>query len=242
MGFILTKIKEVPDERIKCFLRVILSSIIRDVSQQEPTDLRIRRRKQPIDDAPVLEMYMEALEKQYGNIMSFYKIRNYAPYRIGCASVWRGNATRADNVRLNLPAGGVDIVITSPPYATALPYIDTNRLNMLVLSGINASMRVPIEAEMTGTREINKSTRVYYEQKIEQQCFDGISSPLAKDIIRKIYEQRCEKRWTHLHCDRRYKNYDGKGKGRHPNHRGSEGNRRTVGLVAHLGLADQRNS
>ena len=192
MGFILTKIKEVPDERIKCFLRVILSSIIRDVSQQEPTDLRIRRRKQPIDDAPVLEMYMEALEKQYGNIMSFYKIRNYAPYRIGCASVWRGNATRADNVRLNLPAGGVDIVITSPPYATALPYIDTNRLNMLVLSGINASMRVPIEAEMTGTREINKSTRVYYEQKIEQQCFDGISSPLAKDIIRKIYEQNLD--------------------------------------------------
>lgn len=43
----------------------------------------------------------------------------------------------------------MDIVISSPPYATALPYIDTNRLSMLVLEGYNAARRVSIEAEMT---------------------------------------------------------------------------------------------
>ena len=43
IGFILLRIAAVPDERIRKFLKVILSSIIRDISQQEPSDLRIRR-------------------------------------------------------------------------------------------------------------------------------------------------------------------------------------------------------
>lgn len=189
MGFILTKIRAVPDERIKCFLKVVLSSIIREVSQQDPSDLRIRRRKEPINDAPVIEMFMECLDKQYSNIMGYYKVCNSAPSPIGNATIWRGNSKNTEVLVDALPEEGVDIVITSPPYATALPYIDTNRLNMLVLNGINASMRVPIEAEMTGTREITKSTRLHYEKLIDEDCFGSISSPLAREIIKKIHAQ-----------------------------------------------------
>lgn len=79
----------------------------------------------------------------------------------------------------------MDIVISSPPYATALPYIDTNRLNMLVLEGYNASRRVPIEAEMTGTREIRKSTRCMYEEKIKAEDYGSITSNTARQIIKK---------------------------------------------------------
>ncbi len=189
MGFILSKIDRVPDEKIRCFLKVILSSIIREISQQDPGDLRIRRRKEPIEDAQVIEMYIQNLDIQFQNIMAFYKISNNAPNTIGRANIWRGNSTALNSVQTVLPDEGVDIVITSPPYATALPYIDTNRLNMLVLGGINASMRVPIEAEMTGTREIKKSTRLYYEKKIEEQEFESIQSQSAKNIISKIHEQ-----------------------------------------------------
>lgn len=187
MGFILAQIKSVPDERIRCFLKIVLSSIIRDISQQDPSDLRIRRRKNPIEDAPVLEMYINNLDKQYTNIMTFYKIQNLAPDPIGNVNIWKGNSINTDEVISKLPKTGADIVITSPPYATALPYIDTNRLNMLILDGINASKRVPIEAEMTGTREINKSTRMYYEQLIVDNNFSSICSPLAKEIIKKIH-------------------------------------------------------
>lgn len=187
MGYLLDKIKAVPDERIRCFLKIILSSSIRDISQQDPGDLRIRRRKTPIDDAPVIEMFTDNLDKQYANIMAYYKIRNYAPDPIGNATIWRGNSINTDDVKSRLPNTGADIVITSPPYATALPYIDTNRLNMLILDGINASKRVPIEAEMTGTREIKKSTRKHYEQLIAGNDFSSICSPLAKEVIKKIY-------------------------------------------------------
>ena len=187
MGFIISKISKVPDERIRRFLRVVLSSIIREISQQDPGDLRIRRRKEPIDDAPVIEMYLLNLKKQYDNIMSFYAIRNYAPESIGDAHIWRGNAKDYDIVAGKLPDTGVDIVITSPPYATALPYIDTNRLNMLVLGGINAGKRVPIEVEMIGTREISKSTREVYEQYIKAGEYKCIISDTARQIIAEIY-------------------------------------------------------
>jgi len=187
MGFVISKIAKVPDERIRRFLKVILSSIIREISQQDPGDLRIRRRKEPIVDAQVIEMYLNNLKRQYNNIMNFYSIRNNAPESIGNAYIWRGNSKDYSVVTSKLPDSSVDIVITSPPYATALPYIDTNRLNMLVMGGINASKRVPIEAEMTGTREINKSTREKYEEYIRNREFDGIVSDTAKQVINSIY-------------------------------------------------------
>lgn len=189
MGFILDRISNIPDERIKCFLRVILSSIIREISQQEPSDLRIRRRKEPIEDAPVIELYLQNLRLQYGRIIAFHEVRNAAPERIQLADIWLGNSKYTEKLQERLPEEGVDIVITSPPYATALPYIDTNRLNLLVLNGLNASMRVPVEAEMTGTREIRKTTRQKYEELICCGDYGSITSPTACELIRKIYEE-----------------------------------------------------
>lgn len=189
MGFILERIKNVPDERIRCFLRVILSSIIRDISQQEPSDLRIRRRKEAIEDAPVIEMLRHNLNSQYDRIIAFHEVQNLAPEQIGNSTIWLGNSRDNSALETHLPTEGVDIVITSPPYATALPYIDTNRLNMLVLNGLNASKRIPIESEMTGTREIRKTLRDNFEEKIEHANYGAISSETAKQTIRKIYQE-----------------------------------------------------
>lgn len=187
MGFIIERIKNVPDEKIKCFLRVILSSIIREISQQDPSDLRIRRRKEAIDDAPVIELYLQNLKLQYDRIIAFHEVRNAAPEKIQSADIWLGNSKYTSKLQDHLPKEGVDIVITSPPYATALPYIDTNRLNLLVLNGLNASMRVPVEAEMTGTREIRKTTRQHYEELIRACDYGCITSSTARELIQKIF-------------------------------------------------------
>ena len=189
MGFILSKISNCSDDRIRAFLRVVLSSIIREISQQDPNDLRIRRRKEPLEDAPVIELYLNNLKKQYENILYFNSIRSNAPNRIGEATIWQGNSKDYNSVRKHIIESKVDIVITSPPYATALPYIDTNRLNMLVLDGLNANKRIPLEAEMTGTREINKSTRTFYENRIQKCDYDTIVSVTAKEIISAIYNE-----------------------------------------------------
>ncbi len=189
MGFILAEISKVPDECIRNFLRVILSSIIREISQQEPSDLRIRRRKEAIEDAPVLELYIKNLDKQYNNIMDFHQVKSNAPESIGEAHVWKGTSANIKSVTSKIEKNSIDIVITSPPYATALPYIDTNRLNMLVLGGYTSEKRVPIEASMTGTREINKSTRLMFESLIANHDYRKICSETAKDIIYRIYTQ-----------------------------------------------------
>jgi hypothetical protein len=60
---------------------------------------------------------------------------------------------------LGLAPRSIDIVLTSPPYATALPYIDTDRLSLLLLYGLNASARRPLELGLIGSREIVRSKR-----------------------------------------------------------------------------------
>ena len=130
---------------------------------------------------------MQNLKLQYDRIIAFHEVRNAAPEKIQSADIWLGNSKYTSKLQDHLPKEGVDIVITSPPYATALPYIDTNRLNLLVLNGLNASMRVPVEAEMTGTREIRKTTRQHYEELIRACDYGCITSSTARELIQKIF-------------------------------------------------------
>jgi len=58
-------------------------------------------------------------------------------------------------------------VLTSPPYATALPYIDTDRLSLLVLLGMDSSLRRPVEHELIGSREIVTKERKALEESID---------------------------------------------------------------------------
>ncbi|MBT4326346.1 MAG: restriction endonuclease, partial [Candidatus Nitrosopelagicus sp.] len=73
--FILRKIDDVDNAEIRQFLLVVLSSIIRNISQQDPTDLRIRKRKILINDAPVLELYKKTLDIQIKKIIKFFTIK-----------------------------------------------------------------------------------------------------------------------------------------------------------------------
>jgi len=189
MGWLLSEISEVPDVRNQRFLNVILSSIIREISQQDPTDLRIRRRKNPIDDAPVYEMFDSVLLEQKKRILSFAKIKHFASFEFLKPIIWKGNSTNDSLFSENFKADSVDTVITSPPYATALPYIDTNRLSLLVLQGQTSSKRKTIEAELTGTREITKKVRYEYERKIDASDFGDIISDKAVNLIERVLNE-----------------------------------------------------
>ncbi len=187
LGYILKRVSELADSRIQNFLSVILSSIIRQISQQEPTDLRIRKRKELIDDAPVFELFISALKLQQKRLLKFAKIRHRAPNDMFIPQIYHGTSSDASFINEIFSEPMVDVVITSPPYATALPYIDTNRLSLLVLHGLTSSKRNPIEAKLTGTREITKKTRDYYENLIRQDDFSSITSQQAIALIKRIF-------------------------------------------------------
>lgn len=160
INWLLGAIRSVSEGVIRDFLEVVLSSIIRDVSQQDPNDLRIRRRKEPIRDADVLQLYLDALDTQYGRIEKFWTVRGFSPNRFQTSRVVEGDSRTVQTIKnLGLKANSVDLVLTSPPYATALPYIDTDRLSLLVLLGMDTSARRPIEHGLVGSREIVTSER-----------------------------------------------------------------------------------
>jgi DNA modification methylase len=160
MNWLLKTIRKMSAGPVRDFLEVILSSIVRDVSQQDPSDLRIRYRKKLLQDANVLELFREQLIVQFARVEKFWRVRGRAPSRFRRAHVMEGdNRDPATFERLGLEPESVDLVLTSPPYATALPYIDTDRLSLLAILGLSSPKRRPLESGLTGSREISPVER-----------------------------------------------------------------------------------
>ena len=167
ISWLLAAIRSLSEGVIRDFLEVILISIVRDVSQQDPTDLRIRRRKNPLKDADVFQMYLNALDTQYTRIENFWSVRGYSPERFRPSQIIEGDSRDAETLTaLGLSRHSIDLVLTSPPYATALPYIDTDRLSLLLLFGMDSSSRRPVEHQLVGSREIITKQRREIEKAI----------------------------------------------------------------------------
>jgi DNA modification methylase len=160
MNWLLKAIRKASAGPICNFLEVILSSVVRDVSQQDPSDLRIRYRKALLRDADLLGLFRERLTLQFSRVEKFWRVRGRAPCRFLAAHVLEGDNRDPETfTRLGLAKEIVDLVLTSPPYATALPYIDTDRLSLLTLFGLSGTARRPLEGGLTGSREISLSER-----------------------------------------------------------------------------------
>lgn len=164
LNWLLKVIRKISAGPIQDFLEVVLSSIIRDVSQQDPTDLRIRYRKELIEDADVIGLYISQLRVQFARVEKFWRVRGRAPWSFRRSHVECGdNREKSTYERLGLTEASIDLVLTSPPYATALPYIDTDRLSLLVLFGLSSSERRPLENNLIGSREITQSAKRIFE-------------------------------------------------------------------------------
>ena len=189
LAVLLKEIRSTPEPRVKEFLEVILSSIVRDVSQQDPEDLRIRRRAVPIEDAPVFELFGERLAEQRQRLGAFAERSNRAPCKFLQTRIALADSRGREAFRVaGVADGSVDALVTSPPYATALPYIDTDRLSIMLLCGMESGRRAAIEESLTGSREIRNGERRSIEERIEAGDLDNIHSRTAVDVVRKVYE------------------------------------------------------
>jgi DNA modification methylase len=181
-------INEVPNVQLLEFIEVCLSSIVREISQQDPKDLRIRRRKDPIQDAPVIELLERKIKNQLERLKSFFQKCSSMPCAPGTTDISLGDCrTEEPFKKFDLFAKKVDAVITSPPYATALPYIDTDRLSILLLFGKKSKDRAALEKDLIGAREITNTERKAFELLIADGDFGGTKSKVAIDTIKKVY-------------------------------------------------------
>src|SRR5690606_30868453 len=131
-------------------LLAIASNLLREYSLQDPNDLRIRRRKTPLPTKPIIVAYEEAAHQFVSRIEDAQKVVN-----IGQEI---SRSILVDSRELTAKALGkrrkFDCALTSPPYATALPYIDTQRLSLVWLGLIPPSEILPLESRLLGSREV----------------------------------------------------------------------------------------
>lgn len=182
LNVILTRTRLLGDPILVDFFEVVLSSIIREVSQQEPSDLRIRRRKEPLSDAPVFELFAKRLAGQMLRLQKYRSIQARQPGRRYLPTIEEGDSRNSEcYVTAGIRNASIDCVVTSPPYATALPYIDTDRLSIMALMGTPSNERAIVESGLTGSREITRKERVELEEQLENGSV-SLPQPIVKTL------------------------------------------------------------
>jgi site-specific DNA-methyltransferase (cytosine-N4-specific) len=173
---ILQRIRTRVDPSLASVFQVILSDLVRENSLQEPADLRVRRRKAPAPNYPVIPMFIRAIEKRFANISAALQEVQLSPcYQQAFVGDSRSSFEWLSRQSSILEGQIFDCAITSPPYATALPYIDTQRLSLCLLGLILSSEVAQLDRQMIGTRELLESKRKALEVGMKQD--DGHELP-----------------------------------------------------------------
>lgn len=154
-----TAVSRLPSGTLRSFYRVCLSNVLRRVSWQKTDDLRVRREKTEAAAGEAITRFLDEAARSAGTVAAFLAERGRSG--VGRYSVREADARRAADVLPEL-AGGADAVITSPPYATALPYIDTDRLSLVYLGLLSRGAHRSRDTLMIGNREVTPRERKEY--------------------------------------------------------------------------------
>ena len=146
----------VASDTIKSFMRLALSNVLRKVSWQKEEDLRVRREVREDIEIDVIRDFLEELGRSVRLVLAF--LRQEGTLETGHATVLRGDAREANQV-FSAIGGQVDAIITSPPYATALPYLDTDRLSLVFFKLLTRKQIKLADHAMIGNREISEKER-----------------------------------------------------------------------------------
>jgi len=164
-------------------LRLSLSNVLRKVSWQKEDDLRVRKEMKADVDLDPMKEFLEQSGRSVRTVLALlYQIKGR---KLGSCEVLEGDARRFHSIWPHI-AGDVDAVITSPPYATALPYLDTDRLSLIYLRLLPRSEHRKRDQEMIGNREITDRNR-----QAQWKAFQANKDVLPQgvvDVIERIYK------------------------------------------------------
>jgi Putative RNA methylase family UPF0020 len=163
-----------------------LSGVLRGVSLQVPEDLRIRRQKAGFVAPSVSDRFASRADLVS---KSLRELERCGPVS-ATASISPGSADDRDLLD-KIWAAGCRLIITSPPYATALPYIDTDRLSIILLGLADPAEIRTLEQDLFGSREWNKSqSRFWHEAMLRNDSSlpDAVTGLLGGIAERNIAE------------------------------------------------------
>jgi hypothetical protein len=156
LASIVSTIGKIRSPAYRDFFRVCLSDIVRSVSWQKATDLRVRKEILPYDAGTAQVRFLAEAGAQVNRIYPYLSVlKRQGPANV---EIRRGNALEIASIFPEY-RGKVDLLITSPPYATALPYLDTDRLSLIVMGLLPRKQHGEAERDMVGTREVSERER-----------------------------------------------------------------------------------
>jgi DNA modification methylase len=174
-------IHELKPSAVRRFFSLCLSNILRDVSWQKSDDLRVRKEIHSLGSGEVVSRFIAEARNSAKTVVAFTSQRGRDG--LGTYKVQEADARVAART-LPVLRGKVDAIITSPPYATALPYLDTDRLSLIYLGLLPRGEHRARDSVMIGNREVTENTRKRY-----WETFTKNSAQLPQDtqtLISKI--------------------------------------------------------
>lgn len=158
------------------FFLSIVSDLVREYSLQDPADLRIRRRKSPLPAEPLVEAFERKAVQAIASLDDAQRVAGVPPRRArACVADSRNLDGMAEFLE---PFHGA---VTSPPYATALPYIDTQRLSLVWLGMVLPGQLRSLDSEITGSREFGGREKTMWDQRLTEN----------RDALPEAVHRRC---------------------------------------------------
>ena len=176
-------IGRLPTKTMRDFHLVCLSNILRGVSWQKDDDLRVRRDMVEMPDGEVVRRFLKQALHTTKMVAAFTAERGCG--QLGAHAVQEADARLAHECLPQL-RGRVDAILTSPPYATALPYLDTDRLSLIYLGLLSRVDHRARDLLMIGNREITERRRMAYWAfyRANRNLLPGITRTLVERIDR----------------------------------------------------------
>ena len=182
--YVRSRIEDIAQELAPVFL-IIASNLLRDYSHQDPKDLRIRRRKTALPKTPFRDAFLDAVPPLLQRIEATQAMLG--------TEFLQGNTLVRDVTDLTLEevGGHFDAAVTSPPYAMALPYIDTQRLSLVWLGLVPPDRILELDAQLIGSRELRGDARRVLPRRLQDNA-DNLPTPQARicmELQRALGEQ-----------------------------------------------------
>jgi len=153
----LCTIRRLSRGRLRNVFEVCLSNIVRSVSWQKDSDLRVRKHVTDYSPGEVTEAVINEIARTSEKLYA-YRTNFPRTFRPPSSELRLGDIKSIADIFPEF-VGACDLLITSPPYAMALPYIDTDRLSLSVLDLLNRSGQRVTEKELIGNREVSERER-----------------------------------------------------------------------------------
>lgn len=157
------EVEKVAETRAPILL-CVASNLLRDYSLQDPNDLRIRRRTSPLPSVPFAEAFLAACKSFCRRLAETQSVLG-SNFSLGRAHLC--SSTSLNNIE---PMARFDAGLTSPPYAMALPYIDTQRLSLVWLGLSKPNEILSLEADLVGSREMRGGTRRELAERLKDNA------------------------------------------------------------------------